>query len=139
MRTTWEKVVQMVSTEYGQDICNELQNKTTVTLVQPAHDAGILLRHTNRVTLVRNAQQNLQTARRAQRTALQTAVTTGVDPDAPMKLAFMDNEIAQGDFEANNEVASSSQIPKRLRTATRGARSVSATPTYRSIEVRRIL
>jgi len=25
MRTTWEKVVQMVGTDYGQDICNELQ------------------------------------------------------------------------------------------------------------------
>ena len=81
-------------------------NETTVTLLdQPAHDAGILLRHTTRVTLVRNAQQNLQTARRAQRMALQTAVIAGVDPDAPMKLAIMDNEIAQGDFEANNEVS----------------------------------
>ena len=42
MRTTWEKVVQMVGTDYGQDISNELQNKTTVTAIKPVHTAAVL-------------------------------------------------------------------------------------------------
>ena len=36
MRTTWEKIVQYVGTTYRQDISNELQNKTRVTLAEPA-------------------------------------------------------------------------------------------------------
>ena len=39
MRTTWEKLVQHVGTSYGQDISNELQNKTTVTIVQQVHSS----------------------------------------------------------------------------------------------------
>jgi hypothetical protein len=32
MRTSWEKLVQYVGTNYGQDINNELQNKVWVVL-----------------------------------------------------------------------------------------------------------
>jgi len=37
MRTSWEKLVQYVGTSYGQDISNELQNKTLVVIPEPAH------------------------------------------------------------------------------------------------------
>jgi hypothetical protein len=37
MRTSWEKLVQYVGTNYGQDISNELQNMATVTFTQPVH------------------------------------------------------------------------------------------------------
>jgi hypothetical protein len=33
MRTSWEKIVQYVGTNYGQDISNELQNKITVDII----------------------------------------------------------------------------------------------------------
>jgi hypothetical protein len=42
MRTSWEKLVQYVGTNYGQDISNELQNKVTVTLVEPVHTKEVL-------------------------------------------------------------------------------------------------
>jgi hypothetical protein len=45
MRTSWEKLFQYVGTNYGQDIRNELQNKLTVTLIEPVHTAGVLMRH----------------------------------------------------------------------------------------------
>jgi hypothetical protein len=35
MRTSWEKLVQYVGTNYGQDICNELQNKINVDIIGP--------------------------------------------------------------------------------------------------------
>ena len=52
MRTTWEKIVQYVGTTYGQDICNELQNKTTVTIPEPAHAQAVIDRHTAREQVV---------------------------------------------------------------------------------------
>jgi phage portal protein BeeE len=45
MQTLWEKLVQYVVTNYGQDISNELQNKTPVTLVDPMHTDDVLMRH----------------------------------------------------------------------------------------------
>jgi hypothetical protein len=79
MRTSWEKLVQHVGTTYGQDISNELQNKVTVTLVEPAYTAKVLTRHAIREQTVRGGQLNIQRARRAQPAILLTAVTSGVD------------------------------------------------------------
>lgn len=45
MRTSWEKVVECVGTNFGQDISNELENKTRVTLAQPVHTQAVLTRH----------------------------------------------------------------------------------------------
>jgi hypothetical protein len=83
MRTSWEKLVQYVGAIYGQDISNELQNKTAVTLT---HTASVM---------------NLQQERRAQQSVLEAAVAAGVDPDAPMKLAILNNAIAEGAFQQN--------------------------------------
>jgi len=104
MRTSWEKLVQYVSTNYGQDISNELQNKLTVTLVEPVHMIEVLRRHIVCEQMIRTGQGNIQQARRAQQAILQTAVNAGVDLEAPMKLAILQNEIPQGDFAANVDV-----------------------------------
>jgi hypothetical protein len=45
MRTSWEKLVQFVGTNYGQDISNDLQNKIPVTLSEPVHTPEVLARH----------------------------------------------------------------------------------------------
>ena len=45
-RSSWEKFVQYVVTNYGQDISNELQNKLTVNLVEPVHAPEVIERHT---------------------------------------------------------------------------------------------
>jgi hypothetical protein len=45
MRTSWEKLVQFVGTNYGQDISNELQNKIPVVLSEPVHTPKVLARH----------------------------------------------------------------------------------------------
>jgi hypothetical protein len=105
MRTSWEKLVQYVGTNYGQDISNELQNKTTVILPEPVHTTSVIIRHAARERMIRTGQANIQQARRAQETVLEAAIALdGDEENAPMRLAILQNEIAQGDFEANEEV-----------------------------------
>ena len=45
MRTSWEKITEYVGTTYGQDISNELQNKSTVVIAEPVLSPAILMRH----------------------------------------------------------------------------------------------
>jgi hypothetical protein len=87
--------VQYVGTNYGQYISNELQNKTPVTLVEPMHTDDVVMRHGVREQMIRAGQLNIQQARKARQTIVQAAVATGLDVDAPMKLAILQNEIAQ--------------------------------------------
>ena len=104
MRTSWEKLVPYVGTHYGQDISNELQNKVTVILAEPVHSPTVMARHATRELMIRNGQENLHQARLAQQTILEAIVDAGTDPEAPMKLAILNNAIAQGEFEQNMEV-----------------------------------
>ena len=99
MRTSWEKVTEYVGTTYGQDISNELQNKTTVIIPEPVHSAVTISRNQARETVIRAGQINIQAARRAGEVMLQAAVVTALDPRAPMELATLQNEIANGDLE----------------------------------------
>jgi hypothetical protein len=99
MHTSWEKLAQ-----YGQYISNELQIKITVILVEPVHTDDVLLKHSLRETMILNGHMNIQRARKAQETILDAAVLAGIDMEAPMKLALLQNEIAQEEFSTNIEV-----------------------------------
>jgi hypothetical protein len=81
-----------------------VHNKTAVILAEPVHAASVMTRHAAREQMVRAGQANLHQARRAQQLALQAVVAAGVDPDAPMKLAILNNAIAEGDFQQNLEI-----------------------------------
>jgi hypothetical protein len=104
MRTTQEKLVKYVGTNYGQNINNELQNKVWVVLTEPVHTNDVLSRHSVREVMIRNGQLNIQRDQQAQETILKASVQTGTDVEAPMKLAILQNEIAQCEFVANIEV-----------------------------------
>jgi len=67
MRTTLEKLVQYIGTTYSQDICNELQNRTPVTIPEPAHSAAVMARHATQEQMVRTGQANIQAARETRR------------------------------------------------------------------------
>jgi hypothetical protein len=81
-----------------------LQNKIPVVLIDPVHTNDVLARHSVREVIIRTGQLNIQRARQAQETILKAAVLAGIDMDAPMKLAILQNEIAKGEFSANIEV-----------------------------------
>jgi hypothetical protein len=104
MHTSWEKLAQYVGTNYGQDISNELQNKITVILLEPVYTDDMLMKHSTRETIICNGNMNIQRARKSQETILEAAVQAGLDMEAPMKLALLQNDIAQGEFSANVEV-----------------------------------
>jgi hypothetical protein len=54
--------------------------------------------------VIRNGQLNIQQARQAQETILKSAVQARMYMDAPMRLAILQNKIAQGEFAASIEV-----------------------------------
>ena len=103
-RSSWEKLVQYVGTNYGQDISNELQNKLTVNLVEPVHAPEVIERHIIQERMIRTGQANIQTARETQKINLEAAVTAGIDDAAPTKLAIFENAIAQGEYKSNVNV-----------------------------------
>jgi hypothetical protein len=88
-----------------QDISNGLQNNTPVTLVEPVHMEDIVMINGVREKMIRAGQLNIQQARKSQQTILQTEVEAGMYVAVPMKLAIIQNEIAQGKFKANIEVS----------------------------------
>jgi hypothetical protein len=54
--------------------------------------------------MIRTGQLNIQRARQSQETILKASVLGGIDMDAPMKLAILENEIDQGEFATNIKV-----------------------------------
>jgi hypothetical protein len=54
--------------------------------------------------MVRNGEDNLQRAILSKQVILEAAAALGADPDAPMQLAILDNEIAEENYKQNNEV-----------------------------------
>jgi hypothetical protein len=53
--------------------------------------------------MIRYGQQNIQRARQSQEKIIEASLLAK-DPDAPMKLAILENEISKGDFSSRNEV-----------------------------------
>ena len=96
--------MQYVGANYRQDIRNELQNKITVNLVEPVYLPEIIAQHIIRERMIGTGQSNIQTSRETQRIILEAAVTAGIDDAASMKLVMLENEIAQGEYEANVDV-----------------------------------
>ena len=104
MRISWEKLTQYVGTTYGQDIHNKLENKATITITKPTHTPEVLVRHTICEMMVCTGQVNIQVACHMQEAMLQAVVDAGTDPEAPMKLAVLQNKIMQGQYEMNKDV-----------------------------------
>jgi hypothetical protein len=52
--------------------------------------------------MVRTGEENLQRACLSKRVILEAATALGTDPDAPMQLAILDNEIAEGNYKQND-------------------------------------
>ena len=54
--------------------------------------------------MIRTGQSNIQTAKETQKIILEAADTVGIGGASPMKLAILENAIAQGEYEANLDV-----------------------------------
>ncbi len=62
MRTMQEKTGQYIGIKNGEDIANELTNKTTATIPPPMYSTAILLRHQEWERHVRRKQMNMRTS-----------------------------------------------------------------------------
>jgi predicted transcriptional regulator len=100
MRTTWEKIVHHPGTIYGHGISNELQNRKTIKIDEPAHTKAVLDKHNDREARRITQQTRLSNARNLQRTSLQAAVIAATDPSAPMALAVLKNDIEEAAYQA---------------------------------------
>jgi hypothetical protein len=96
MGTSWENIVQYAGTNYEQEINNEFQNSIPVVLIKHVRTNDVLLINSVREVMIQTGQLNIQRARQAQETILKAKVLGGIDMDAPMKLAILQKEIAQG-------------------------------------------
>ena len=66
MRTTWEKIIQYISTIYGQNISNKLYHKKII-LPEPVYTTIVLTRHVQRETVIKQSQTNLAAVKTKQK------------------------------------------------------------------------
>ena len=110
MRTTQEKIAQYVGVKYGEDISNEVTNKTTVVVAAPVYSAAILLRHKEWEAHVRKKQTNVKAALQAKLRQLNAVVT---DKDV-VEIAEIENQIEDIDYQQNKEVPYNLTDPEKL-------------------------
>jgi hypothetical protein len=100
MRTTQEKIGQYIGIKYGEDIANELTNKTAVTIPPPVYSTAILLRHQEWERLVRRKQKNMRTALDVKLAQLQSV--SGIQ-DA-VAIAEVENQVKDVAYQQGQEV-----------------------------------
>ena len=105
MRTTGEKIANHVGTIYGSDISNELLNKNPVVLAEPEYTQEVTGKHADREKRNTNQQLQLSVARNVQKTALEAGILrVDGDPSAPMKLAYLENEIEEANYQVGRSL-----------------------------------
>ena len=93
IRTTWKKIVNHVGMIYGHDISNELQNKKRIKIPQPEHTQQVKDKNLNRFERLRNQHVRLMQARYIKLQLLETALQIQEDPEAPVNLEMIINDI----------------------------------------------
>ena len=106
MRTTMEKLQQYVGVKYGEDISNELKNRSQVVVDPPKYTQAIKTRHVEYEALVRAKQSTLLAAMQAQLANLQLAAggAPGQGDDVLLVMARLENDIADLEFESRQPV-----------------------------------
>ncbi len=105
MRILQEKIAQYIGAKYGEDIVNELQNKTRIVLSAPAYPSTMITQHALRIALVRSQQAAMLTARLSSHTSLEAEIALAPgDRSLVMELIKLNQDITQADFEAAQDV-----------------------------------
>ncbi len=105
MQILQEKIAQYIGAKYGENIANELQNKTRIVLSAPAYPDMTMTRHALWIALVRSQQAAMSTARLSSHTLLEAEIALAPgDRSLVMELAKLNQDIAQADFEVAQDV-----------------------------------
>ena len=91
MQNTLNMLVKHIGTLYGQDIANETDNRTVVTIPKPKHSRSVLLSHAAKETLRAENYNRLLLPRQAQEILLQQSYSK--NPEIVMKLAELQNDM----------------------------------------------
>ena len=100
MRTTWDKIVNHDGTIYGHDISNAFKNKKRVDILQPEHTQKVKDMHLNIFERLRYQHSSLMPAREVKLKLLESEVQRQEDPEAPVKLAMLINDIDEATYQA---------------------------------------
>jgi len=90
---TWGNVVDYAGTLYGADIRSTLYNKKHVVITAPAHTPEVLAEHAIKEAAHKKSLQILLNGQLILEGMLKDIVKAGKNPDAPVKLAKLQNEI----------------------------------------------
>jgi hypothetical protein len=105
MQILQEKIAQYIGAKYGEDIANELQNKTRIALSAPSYPSTMMTWHTLWIVLVRSQQMAMLTARLSSHTSLEAEIALALgNRSLVMELAKLNQDIAQADFEVAQDV-----------------------------------
>jgi hypothetical protein len=100
-----EKIVQYIGVKYGEDIANEIKNKTRVISSAPTYSSVMLTHHVLRIAFVRNRQVTMKTARLSSCTLLEAEIANNpTNHTLVTQLAKLNNDVSQGDFEAAQDM-----------------------------------
>jgi hypothetical protein len=105
MQILQEKIAQYIGAKYGEDIANKLQNKTRIVLSAPTYPSTTMTRHVLSIALVRSQQAAMLTAWLSSHTLLEVEIALAPgNRSLVMELAKLNQDIAQADFEAAQDV-----------------------------------
>ncbi len=105
MQILQEKIAQYIGARYGEDIANELQDKTMIVLSAPAYPSTTMTQHALRITLVRSQQVAMSIEWLLSRTSLETEIALAPgNRSLVMELVKLNQDIAQVDFEVAQDV-----------------------------------
>jgi hypothetical protein len=105
MQILQEKITQYIGAKYGEDKANELQNKTRIVLSAPVYPSTTMTQHALWIALVRSQQAAMLTAQLLSHTSLEAEIALAPgNRSLVMELAKLNQDIAQADFEAIQDV-----------------------------------
>ena len=101
MRTTLEKIVQHVVTIYRHDNSNKLQNKTKVSYPTLEYTEDVQSEHKELVELLNLQSEMISEAKNSKRVIMTQAVEDGKDPEEPINMAVLENDINEANYKAS--------------------------------------
>ena len=105
MSTIWENIVNHVGKIYGHDISIESQNKKRIDIPQPERTQQVKDKHLKRVEQFKDHHSRPMQAREVKLQLLEAEVQIKEDPEAPVKLAILINEIDEVTYQATVKTA----------------------------------
>jgi hypothetical protein len=119
--TSMEKMATYIGTKYGNKAAQEWTSSKKIVLLEPAYLQAILIRHAERVKATRERIELRLKSLRAEKMAIKAKIISApTDCSLLKELRKVDDQIAKGDIELNDEVEIKLTNDEKQLTATHG-------------------